>query len=113
MYTDQVRRTRCCHSRILCYTVRMTTTTRFYVQFTNALRPSMVTKHDVATIDDALASADNVSNWPYNNTRVQVFERLDDDQTKEVDITRTAAPTTPYTEAEIAPLAAALAGDPL
>ncbi len=75
----------------------MTTTTRFYVQFTNALRPSRFTRHDVATIDDALDSADNVSNRPYNNTNVQVFERLDGDQVREIDITR----------------AAALAGDPL
>ena len=88
-------------------------TTTFYVQFTNALRPAMTERRDVSTIDDALAVADNPKNWPYGNTRVQVFERLFDGYVKEIDITSTTAPTTAYTEAEIAPLAAALAGDPL
>lgn len=89
------------------------TTTTFYVQFTNALRPAMTERRNVTNADEALAVAGDVANWPYNNTRVQVFERLPGGYVQEVNITSTPVPTTAYTDAEIAPLAAALKGDPL
>jgi hypothetical protein len=83
-------------------------TTNFTVQFTNALRPNMTSRHSVDTIDEALILADNPDNWPYNNTRVQIFEHVDD-ETREVNIDRAVTPTPVYTDAEIAPLRAALA----
>lgn len=82
------------------------TTTCLYVQFTNAIHTSSVTRTDVETIDEALVLADNPAHWPYNNTRVQVFEQMSDGVVREIDITR---PAPPYSEAEIAPLREALA----
>lgn len=68
------------------------TQTKFYIRFTNALRPTQVTRRLAASFDEAKAIAEGRAAYPYNNTRVDVFGQLPTGRAERIDLATQSAP---------------------